>query len=111
MFWKILDRSTSILFLLIAIIVAGRLVTEGKTPTAASAEKKTIMDDVDNRTYYLEGKINRLGESTDSYQLNISKRLDIIERKIEALESKRRDTTRIINNNTNNNLAKVVIGK
>lgn len=100
MFWKIVERSTSILFLLIAISILTSQVNTQKSSAEILAEKKVIMDVLDNRTYYLEDKINRTTSSVDSYQVNMSSRVNVLEERMKSLEFRKRDNTRIVNNNS-----------
>jgi len=50
---------------------------------------------------YLETKINRVAENQDSYQINMSRRVDVLEERMKALESKRNVSPRVTNTNTN----------
>ena len=49
---------------------------------------------------YLEDKINRLASNQDSYQVNTTRRLEVLEARQQSLEDRKRDNSRIINNNS-----------
>ena len=49
---------------------------------------------------YLEGKINRVSEVSDSYQNEMNRRISVLENRMESLEVRKRDSSRIINTNS-----------
>jgi hypothetical protein len=101
MFWKIIDRSTNLVFLLLAIVILSKQWNDERSSSEIATEKKVIIDVLDNRTFYMEGRINRVAESSDRYQVNMSRRVDVLEIRQQALEDRKRDNTRIVNTNTN----------
>lgn len=52
---------------------------------------------------YVEGRVNKLGETQDTYQVSTTHKINLLERKVEKLEKDNKNTTRIINTITNNN--------
>lgn len=52
---------------------------------------------------YMEGRVNKLGETQDTYQVSTTHKINLLERKVEKLEKDNKNTTRIINTITNNN--------
>lgn len=65
------------------------------------ATKKELHDSMQANVYYLEGKVNRVAESSDSYQVNVNGRIQVLETRMTMLENRRvKDTARITNTNT-----------
>jgi hypothetical protein len=85
-FWKIVERSTNLVFLLLAIVILSKTWQDEKSSSELQAEKKALVELIDNRTYYLEGKINRQAEIQDDYQISVSRRLDIVDNRLKVLE-------------------------
>lgn len=52
---------------------------------------------------YVEGRVNKLGETQDTYQVSTTHRINLLEQKVEKLEKDNKNTTRIINTITNTN--------
>lgn len=90
MFWKIVERSTNLVFLLLAIVILSKQWNDDKVSSQVVAEKKVILDVLDNRTYYLESKINKVSELSDSYQLSMSRKVEIIEERMAMQEKQNR---------------------
>jgi hypothetical protein len=90
LFWKIVERSTNLVFLLLAIVILSKQWNDDKVSSQVVAEKKVILDVLDNRTYYLESKINKVSELSDSYQLSMSRKVEIIEERMAMQEKQNR---------------------
>lgn len=52
---------------------------------------------------YMESRVNKLGETQDTYQVSTTHKINLLEQKVEKLEKDNKNTTRIINTITNNN--------
>lgn len=106
MFWKTLNLVVNLTFLLLAITIMTMLLRNDSYRTDLSNYEISLeqlgqeINRVNRSNFtYLEDKINRVASSHDSYQSNITKRIEVIEARQKAiLES--RSNTRIINNNT-----------
>lgn len=59
---------------------------------------------------YVEGRVNKLGETQDTYQVSTTHKINLLEQKVEKLEKDNKNTNRIINTITNNN-TNIVNGK
>lgn len=108
MFWKWLDRLTTMVFLLVAVIVSIKLTdssfndsqTNKIVREIARVEQSTTKV-MSNNLMYLESRLNNLASNQDSYQISTSRRLDVLEVRQQSLENRKRDNNRIINTNTN----------
>ena len=108
MFWKWLDRLTTMVFLLVAVIVSVKLTDSSfndsqtnKIVREITRVEQSTTKVMSNNLMYLESRLNNLAGSQDSYQISTSRRLDVLEIRQQVLENKRKDNSRIINTNTN----------
>lgn len=112
MLWIILDRMVNLTFLLLAVVIIGTLLSNSKKDekderfalevTALRQDFRKVMD---SNLAYAEGRINKVAETQDEYQLSTSRRIDILYERVEALEKENKSLklqAKIIN--TNNNL-------
>lgn len=60
-----------------------------------------MMDVEASNVNYLEGRINRISEISDSYQSNTTRRVNVLEERMKALEARRDASARVTNTNTN----------
>lgn len=60
-----------------------------------------MMDVEASNVNYLEGRINRISEISDSYQSNMTRRVNVLEERMKALEARRNASSRVTNTNTN----------
>lgn len=60
-----------------------------------------MMDVESSNVSYLESRINRISEISDSYQSNMTRRVNVLEERMKALETKRTTPARVTNTNTN----------
>ena len=105
-FWKTLNLVVNLTFLLLAITIMTMLLRNDSYRTDLSNYEISLeqlgqeINRVNRSNFtYLEDKINRVASSQDSYQANITRRIEVIEARQKAiLES--RSNTRIINNNS-----------
>ena len=108
LFWKTLNLVVNCTFLLLAVTIMIILLKNESYRKDFSNYEVAIMDlrrDVNkvnqSNFVYLEDKINRVAHNQDSYQTNMSRRVDVLEVRQQVLENKRKDSNRIINTNTN----------
>lgn len=95
-------------FLTLAVVLVTVLLSDrydSNTSATTSLEIQNLRKDVlevgMRNTMHLEGKINRVAESSDTYQVNTDHRVKVLETRMEMLEEKRdKNSQRIINNNT-----------
>lgn len=106
MFWKTLNLIVNCTFLLLAVTIMTILLkNEGyrqdfSSYEVAIADLRRDLNKVHQSNFvYLEEKINRVAGNQDSYQTNMSRRVDVLEVRQQVLEDRKRDSSRIINNN------------
>ena len=63
--------------------------------------RKDVLDASMRNVIFLETKINRVAELSDSYQVNTTRRIDVLERRMDSLETRAKSNSRVINTNTN----------
>lgn len=110
MFWKTLNLVVNCTFLLLAITIMTILIrNEGYRNDLADYEialqelRQEINKVNQSNFVYLETKLNRVAGNQDSYQTNITSRLDVLENRMKSLETQGKGRpTRLtnINNNT-----------
>ena len=94
-------------FLALAVVLITTLLADrydSNNEAAISLEIQNLRKDVLNASMqnvrYLEDKINRVSSSSDSYQVSINGRVDVLESRMIGVESRKKETTRIVNNNS-----------
>ena len=97
---NILQTLTSAVFLLLATLLIYDRWDNSNNTASIEALRKDLQDQNIKNVYYLEGRLNRLSETTDSYQNNVTRRLDVLEVRQQSLEIRKRDNSRVINTNT-----------
>lgn len=104
-------------FLLLAVIMITVVLKDNRQNVLTDAArndtlivKQTLEKTISNNIGYLEGRVNKLGETQDTYQVSTTHRINLLERKVEKLEKDNKNTNRIINTITNNN-TNIVNGK
>lgn len=107
LFWKTLNLVVNCTFLLLAITIMTILLrndnyrSDFSNYEVALQELRREVNKVNQSNFmYLEEKINRVASNQDSYQINMSRRVDVLEVRQQNLENRRKDNNRIINNNT-----------
>ena len=101
MLHNVLQTLTSATFLLLAsLLIYDRWENNNKT---ASIEvlKKELQDQNLKNVYYLEARQNAISSRQDDYQINVNRRIDVLENRMESLELRKRDSNSIVNTNTN----------
>ena len=107
LFWKTLNLVVNCTFLLLAVtIMAILLRNENYRNDFADYESRLqdLRQEVNkvnqSNFMYLEDKINRVAGNQDSYQINMTRRIEVLEVRQQTLEDRKRDNNRIINNNS-----------
>ena len=88
---------------LITTLLADRYdsVNEGVAAMGIQKLRKDIMDISMKNMIYLENKVNRVAEASDSYQVDSYRRIQVLENRMESLEARRKNVPRENNINTN----------
>lgn len=97
---NILQTLTSATFLLLAsLLIYDRW--ENHTSTAGiEVLKRELQDQNLKNVYFLEARQNTISSRQDDYQINVNRRIDVLESRMESLEARKRDNSRVINNNS-----------
>lgn len=97
-------------FLLLAIVIITVLLKDNHERTVIDSARNDVAivkQDMDkviaNNVAYFEGRQNKAEERQDNYQSSTSRRLYVLEQRLEILEQSRKDQSRVVNNNINNN--------
>jgi len=88
---------------LITTLLADRYdsVNEGVAAMEIQKLRKDIMDVSMKNMSYLENKVNRVAEASDSYQVDTYRRIQVLENRMESLEARSKASPRVNNINTN----------
>lgn len=88
---------------LITTLLADRYdsVNEGVAAMEIQKLRKDIMDVSMKNMTYLENKANRIAETSDSYQVDSYRRIQVLENRMESLEARNKSGSRVNNINTN----------
>lgn len=97
---NILQTLTSATFLLLASLLIYDRWDNSNNVASIEALRKELQDQNLKNVYYLEGRLNRVSDVSDSYQNGVNSRLSVLENRMESLEFRKRDNSRIINNNS-----------
>lgn len=107
LFWKTLNLVVNCTFLLLAITIMTILLKNDNYRTDFSNYEMALqglrqeVNKVNQSNFmYLEDKINRVAGNQDSYQVNTTRRIEVLEVRQQNLENRKRDSNRIINNNS-----------
>lgn len=107
LFWKTLNLVVNCTFLLLAITIMTILLKNDNYRTDFSNYETALQDlrqevnRVNQSNFmYLEDKINRVASNQDSYQVNTTRRIEVLEVRQQNLENRKRENSRIINNNS-----------
>ncbi len=107
MFWKTLNLVVNLTFLLLAIMIMTILLKNDNYRADVSgyevalSELRQDVNKVNQSNFlYLEEKSNRIAMNQDSYQINTTRRLDVLEERMKMLQNNNKSSSRIINTNT-----------
>lgn len=112
MVWTVVDRIVSLTFLLLAITTLILLINTASATKEASnfgekleLYKQESMKVMSNNINYMDGRLNKVSENQDSYQVSTDQRMYVIEMQVKQLMVDRKSNQKIINNNiqTQNN--------
>lgn len=108
MFWKVVDRTVQLSQLLLALtlfIVVMKTNNSNENVQEYSNRLSEFVDQQskvrDSNTFYIENKINGVQAQMDSYQNNVTSRLNVLEARQDKLEKERKNYSNNINIQTN----------
>lgn len=107
MFWKIIERTQTLAFLLLAVVLIAAQYKKDNTTNEVSAARQDFRNVLQNTISYTEGRVNKLAEVQDDYQNSTSRRLYILEGRLDMVEKENRalkTQQKIFNTNTNTNI-------
>lgn len=87
-------------FLLLAAILIYDRWDNSNNQSSISAAKKEMQDAMFSNVAFLEDKVNRVAGTADAYQSAITSRMYVLERRMDSLEARAKNTARVINTNT-----------
>ena len=96
---NILQTLTSAAFLLLASLLIYDRWDNSNNVAGIEALRKQLQDQNLKNVYYLEARQNTISSRQDDYQVNVNRRLSVLESRMESLEVRKRDNSRIINTN------------
>lgn len=108
MVWTIVDRVVSLTFLLLAITTLILLLNTA----AASKESSNFSEKLElyklesqkvmsNNINYIDGRLNKVSENQDSYQVSTDQRMYILEMQVKQILVDKKNNQKIVNNNIN----------
>jgi hypothetical protein len=105
---ELLRTVVDLSFLALTVVLITTLLADrydSSTDAAISLEiqnlRKDVLDASMKNLIFLETKINRVAELSDAYQVNTTRRIDVLERRMDSLETRAKSNSRVINTNTN----------
>lgn len=98
--------------LLITILLRDMKVSDNNNNVQLNIEalRLEVTKVMSTNIQYMEARVNKLGETQDTYQVSTTHKINLLEQKVEKLEKDNKNTNRIINTITNNN-TNIVNGK
>ena len=107
MFWKTLNLVVNLTFLLLAVTIMTILLRNdlqrgdfSNYESVLQSAKQEIHRVNQSNFIYLERKINAVASNQDSYQINTTRRVDVLEQRMKMLQEKRVERgSNIVNNN------------
>jgi len=109
MVWVIIERFVHLMTLFLLILMVSIVFSSNKSNSETSnfglqleQFKQEVSKVRSNNIAYLEGKINRVAEIQDNYQVSTSGELSILKQKVLKMEQEDKKNNKIINNNQSN---------
>ena len=88
---NILQTLTSAAFLLLASLLIYDRWDNSNNVAGMEALRKELQDQNLKNVYYLEGRINRVVDVSDSYQSGVNSRIGVLEKRMDSLEFRKRE--------------------
>ena len=100
MLHNVLQTLTSATFLLLASLLIYDRWENNNNTASIEVLKKELQDQNLKNVYYLEARQNAISSRQDDYQINVNRRIDVLENRMESLELRKRDSNSIVNTNS-----------
>lgn len=108
MFWVIVERTVHLTTLLLLIVMLSIIFTNNKSSHDFSSLELKIEDSksdlkrvISKNMDYSDGRINKLSENQDNYQILVDRRMHIMEMQVKGLVEDKKSNQKIVNNNIN----------
>lgn len=108
MAWIIIDRVVSLTFLLLAVTTLILLLNTSSATKEASnfgekleLYKQESIKVMSSNINYMDGRLNKVAENQDSYQVSSDQRMYVLEMQVKQLMSDKKNNQKIVNNNIN----------
>lgn len=108
MAWIIIDRVVSLTFLLLAVTTLTLLlnttsaIKEGSNfSEKLELYKQESIKVMSNNINYMDGRINKVSQNQDSYQVSSDQRMYVLEMQVKQLMLDKKNNQKIINTNIN----------
>ena len=101
MIHNLLQTLTSAAFLLLASLLIFDRWESNNTTASIESLRRELQDQNLKNVYYLEARQNTISSRQDDYQINVNRRIHVLEGRMESLEARRREGNRTINTNNN----------
>lgn len=108
MVWLFIKRTVDILTLMLLIIMISIVMTNSKSAEDFGSfglkldqfkeETKTVTG---KNVDYFDGRVNKLAETQDRYQVTTDQRVYVLEQKVKDLQGDKKNNQKIVNNNIN----------
>lgn len=112
MFWVIIERIVQLLTLMLLIIMISITMTNNKSSEDSGnfglklkQYKQETLSVIAKNVDYADGRINRIAENQDFYQVRMDQRVYIVEAQIKQIMADKKSSQKVIQNNiqTQNN--------
>lgn len=108
MFWVIVERSVHLTTLVLLIVMLSIIFTNNKSThdftsleTKIENSKSDLRKVISNNMDYTDGRVNKLSENQDNYQILVDRRMHIMEMQLKGLVEDKKSNQKIVNNNIN----------
>lgn len=106
MLWTILERIIHLLTFVLLVLMMTVILTNSKSSQDVGnfglkldLVKQDILKVLDNNLNYTDGRLNRISENQDSYQVGMDQRVYILEQRVSQLQSTNKVSQKVIQTN------------
>lgn len=111
MIWEIVRRIVDLSTLLLLIMIISIILKNNKGQEAIGnfglkldQYRNESLRVMNNNIDYMDGRVNKLAEIQDSYQVGTDRRLSVLEERIKMFQMDKMNNNKVIQNNINTNL-------
>lgn len=110
MLWVIIERIVQVLTLTLLIIMISITMTNNKSSEdfgnfglKLNQYRQETLSVIAKNVDYVDGRINRVAENQDFYQVRMDQRVYIVEAQMKAIQADKKAGQKVIQNNINTN--------